>query len=402
MIAGLPIADPQFWIVTATVAIAVALAVRRVVRSLRRESARPCASCSRARAVPSTPWSPRWARPRLPVVALVAVLAPVGAAATTVERQVEVMGTTLRVEVEGADRTAALAVAESLLREVEATERRLSTWRDDSELAALNAAPAGTWRALSAETFAALAGAWSCAERTGGAFDPTLAPLVAAWGLRTGGRLPSATELAAARAATGPERLALDAGRRRVGKRSPVTIDEGAFGKGAALDAALAADSSAGFVRIDLGGQLAWRGAPAPQTVALADPRDRGRPALDLTLAAERGSLATSGDGERRFAVGGETFGHLLDPRTGRPARDFGSVVVAAASGLEADCLSTALFVLGPERGARWLAGAGRGVEAVYLVVESGRLRALATAGLAGGLRPRAEDIEIEILESSS
>jgi thiamine biosynthesis lipoprotein len=121
-----------------------------------------------------------------------------------------------------------------------------------------------------------------------------------------------------------------------------------------------------------------------PVEEAASDPRRRDRPVL--ALAVEAGSVSTSSDSERP--------GHLLDPRTGAPAADFGSLTVWTADPLRADCLSTGLFVLGPERALAW-AAARPEVEVLALVSEGERLRALATSGLAGRLRPLVEGIEI-------
>jgi thiamine biosynthesis lipoprotein len=407
MLAGaLPYDDPQFWAVSALVAAVAGLAVRRVARSLREESGSPCASCPRLQ-----PGAAEGAaqRSRLKVIAFAAaVVLPAGIPAETVERRVSVMGTTLHVAAEAADRGPALVVAETAILEIEATERRLSTWRQDSEISGLNRAPVGDWVGLSARAFEGLSGALACYDLGEGAFDPTVAPLVRAWGLRSGGRVPSEEERRQALAALGGDALDLDAGRRRVRKRSPVEIEEGGFGKGAALDAALDAvevlthETGRGHLLLDLGGQLAWLEARAPLVVDLADPRRRSRPVLELTVDRARGSLASSGSGGRRFAGEAATRSHLLDPRTGMPAPDFGSVALVAAGGLEADCLSTALFVMGPDEGARWLAAQGERYDAVFLLVEGARLRARVTPGLARRVRPLIEGIEIEVMKNHS
>src|SRR6185436_4245122 len=96
----------------------------------------------------------------------------------------------------------------------------------------------------------------------------------------------------------------------------------------------------------------------------IADPRDRDRAALAVVLRA--GSIATSGEGERRV-VGpdGDPIGHLLDPASGRPIDWDGGVSVRAANATDADALSTALFVMGPDRGLAW--AAGRSLDVVYL-----------------------------------
>lgn len=87
--------------------------------------------------------------------------------------------------------------------------------------------------------------------------------------------------------------------------------------------------------------------------VAVAHPIHRASPAVTLTLHGGH-SVATSGNSERGITVDGRRLGHLLDPRTGLPAPDWGSVSVVSADPLVADILSTALYVMGPEAGLAW------------------------------------------------
>lgn len=403
---SLPLADPQFWIVTGGAALALGYAIRKVRRRTRAESDTPCDRCPK----PGNPLGPNGGSAGPRRVGVVAALALAGAAslaAATVERQVAVMGTTLRVEVEvTGDRAEALAVAEALIREVEATEARLSTWRDASELARVNRAPVGEWVASPASD--ELAAARRCGEATGFAFHPAVGRLVAAWDLRGAGRVPSAAELAAARDGLAGPGFEVDTHASRVRRTANVVLEEGGFGKGAGLDAALDAleeipgKASLGLVRLDLGGQIAWANAARPVELDLADPRDRSRPVLALGQDLRRASLASSGNSEKRFTFDGASFGHLIDPRTGLPAADFGSVTVLAANALVADCLSTALFVMGPDAGASWLARREEPVDAVFLIVDGERLRARLTPGLAQGARALVGDLEIEVLKSSS
>jgi thiamine biosynthesis lipoprotein len=329
------------------------------------------------------------------------------AATTVVERRVSTMGTTLGVSVEGpAPRGDLMAEAERLVAQVESTEDSLSTWRDDSQLASINRAPVGEWQRVAEPTWTELSVARDCAKATDGAFDPTVAPLVEAWGLRTGGRVPTDAELADARRRTGWSRIALDPGARRLRKLAPSAFEEGGFGKGAALDRALESSSSpsgraALGVRLDLGGQWAWAGQPGSFEIELADPADRTRSVAAVSLLGVQGSAATSGNSERRLLVEGVAVGHLLDPRTGSPALDFGSVTVIVEDGRPAaaewaDCLSTALFVMGPEEGLRWLATRANGIAAVYLVATPAGLLALTTPGLAPRLRALVPDLSLQ------
>jgi FAD:protein FMN transferase len=324
---------------------------------------------------------------------LLAACTGVPSRTATVERRVMLMGTALDLVVEAADRQAGLAASERAVAALEAAEARLSTWRDDSELARLNQAPAGEPRALSPALAAELAAAKRCWEETEGAFDPGVGVLVRIWGLRTGGRLPSEQERQAAAAAGGIAELDLKRSGFAIRRTPGLVLEEGGFGKGAGLGYALAALAEAGVTRasLDLGGQVAVLGGG--WTVPVADPRRRDRPVIALSL--DGGSVSTSGNGERGIEVDGRRLGHILDPRTGEPAPDFGSLTVWTADPLRADCLSTGLYVLGPERALRW-AAAHPGVEVLVLRPEGDRLEALASSGLRGKLEVVDPEVEIE------
>lgn len=311
-----------------------------------------------------------------------------------VERRLSAMGTWLELRVQAGERAAGLAASERALAAIEACERRLSTWVEDSELARLNRAPLGEWQALSPELAHDLERARHHWIGTGGAFDPGLGALVEIWGLRTGGRMPSEAELVAARGARGFAAFELE-GRRARRLHARAAIEEGGFGKGLALDAALAALAADGVREavVDLGGQLALLGAGA--TTTLADPRARARAVLELEL--RPGSFATSGNSERGIVVDGVARAHLLDPRSGTPCADFGSLSVWAADATTADCLSTGLYVMGPEAARTWCA-AHPGIEFVLVLPEGGRLRVVASAGWRGRLRPLVSDLDLRFV----
>jgi thiamine biosynthesis lipoprotein len=312
-----------------------------------------------------------------------------------IERSLGAMGTTLSISVTDVDRAHALAASESAVRAIEAVERRLSTWRGDSELSRLNRAPVGEPFTLSEELAADLALARECALATHGAFDPAVGAAVDAWDLRGLGRVPSERELSAARVEGGIcAALELD-GRTAIRRVSQLRLEEGAFGKGVGLDAALAELRAAHVERaeLDLGGQVAYLGPPGSTwTVDIADPRDRSRAVVRWKLTA--GSISTSGDSEHSLEVGGVRIGHILDPRTGRPARDFGSVSVRAGDASRADCFSTALFVMGPERALEW-AREHLEFEVLVLEVDADHLLARASADLCTQLQLLTDDIQL-------
>jgi thiamine biosynthesis lipoprotein len=322
------------------------------------------------------------------LIALFFAAAP-EAAPAAVERRVALMGTTADVAIVATDREAGLTASETVVEELSRVEALLTTWRPGGPLARLDVATPGEEQPLDAELFAVLSEVFAWSERTGGAFDPTVAPLVRAWGLRGAGRIPSSAELAAARHATGTSRFRLDASRATaVRLDADAGIDEGAWGKGYALDCVAKKLDAAGVgnALVDLGGQVLALGARTggePWTITIAHPTDRQRPVV--TLAVADVSVSTSGDSERRRVVHGRSIGHLLDPHTGEPAPDFGSATVVAPSALTADVLSTAFFVLGPEKGlalSERLRREGVPNEVFFLVDRGGALEAAASPGI--------------------
>lgn len=299
--------------------------------------------------------------------------APVGGTVPVV-RTGYAMGTVLSVELaHTGGRAAALAASEGVFGAVEATEALLSTWRPESPLSRLNAAPVGERAVVPHDLATLLEAAFAWIPRTSGAFDPRVGALVDAWDLRGAGRVPTPRELAAALEAAGTTALTLEKGV-LVRHHPAAWTDAGGFGKGAALAAAagaLAPHAASGAL-VDLGGQLLLLGAPDGASegwpVSVAHPRDRMRPVAELRV--RDASVATSGTSERGIQVDGVWYGHLLDPRTGHPAPAWGSVTVVSADPLEADVLATALYVMGPDAGmayARGLADTG-----VLFLISSG------------------------------
>jgi thiamine biosynthesis lipoprotein len=333
--------------------------------------------------------------------ALLPLLLPLGGALQTpvspveavAERRVAAMGTVLGIEVTANSRLDALRASEAALAAVEAAEQRLSTWRPDSELSQLCAAPVGVPFEASPLLARDLGRALFWHAETSGAFTPTARSLVEAWGLREGGREPSPEELKLAleRSASDSMRFELPHVTRLI---DGAGVEEGGFGKGVALDdagaALLAAGASGAF--LDFGGQTLLVGATSPTFTALAHPDDRTLGVLRLEL--EPGSSATSGNSERGIEVDGVRLGHVIDPRSGRPARDFGSLTVLASSATDADCLSTALYVLGPDEALRF-AEARPGIDVVILERAEGHLRVQATSGLRGRLESLIPGLEV-------
>ena len=259
------------------------------------------------------------------------------------KRVVLAMGARLSIQCGGAGEKAFSAASEAAIAECARIEAACSTWKPESAWSRLNAAE-GKALPLNQEWISLLAQALAWSHRTKGAFDPVLFRLLAAYGVREGGKTPSEIDLKKARKASGSEHLRLDRVRGTASLREGAGVEEGGFVKGYALDCMRDQLVRHGIQSgwLDFGGQLLAFGQAKP--VSIADPKDRTVPRFSILL--NKASLASSGLSEHGH--------HIVDPRTGRLCEDWGSVSVVAASGLDADCLSTALYVMGPEEGLAW------------------------------------------------
>ncbi|MEM2481449.1 MAG: FAD:protein FMN transferase [Candidatus Hadarchaeales archaeon] len=234
------------------------------------------------------------------------------------------------------------------LREVHELEDLLSCEKEGTEIWKLN--HSGTeWVELSPKTYQVLQEALRYAELSDGAFDPTVKPLVDLWmkKVKERGRLPSTSELQGARELVDWRALVLENGRARFLKEG-MQVTLGGIAKGYAADLAceiLRSRVEAGMVQI--GGEIRVFGKP--WRIGIQHPR---KPEEILqTIELSEGAVSTSGDYVRVYFLGARRIHHIIDPRTGEPATQCQSVTVVASRGIDADPLSTASFVLGPENG---------------------------------------------------
>ena len=287
------------------------------------------------------------------------------------------MGTTLRISAGATSRAASISAIHEAFGAVQQLDGVLSTWREDSEIARLNRARAGTDVPLSPLLYTLLqdAARWSCL--TGGAFDPSVGALIDAWDLRGAGRIPNETRLNQARAAVGMRQFVFVDGPRTVRRgHSAAWLDTGGFGKGVALAHARDALLRNGVrsASLNFGGQVLVIGnGPSSDdwTVPVAHPDHREKPAAWLRF--HDRSASTSSQSERFVTANGRRLGHVLDPRSGYPVEAWGSVTVIAEDPTVADAVSTALLVLGPEDGMTWAQGR-EDVAVLFLISRGGRL----------------------------
>jgi thiamine biosynthesis lipoprotein len=227
-------------------------------------------------------------------------------------------------------------------------ESMISTWRDDSMLARVNA---GENAVLTQELAFDLATTVKWARETGGAFNPLIRPLIDAWKTREGGAVPTQATIDAALKRTNLANVdMLPSG--AIVLRNGAVFEEGGWGKGLAIDRMLNVFRKHGAMRarINFGGQIGKFGEQP--FVTIADPQQRDKPAVGLPLAKQ--SISTSSGSEKVFNVGGRTFTHLIDPRSGVALPPRGSVSVIENSAFLADILSTALYVMGADAGLAW------------------------------------------------
>jgi thiamine biosynthesis lipoprotein len=254
-----------------------------------------------------------------------------------------VMGTVAVVRARAGDAQAAEACVDTAFGELSRLENMLSTWREDTALRGLTRAVPGAWSPVPRELAEVVGHALTLAEASGGAFDPTVLPLVRLWGLRGGVmRVPTPAALDSVRQLVGWQAVRAEEERILLA-RAGIELDLGGIAKGYALDRAAAVMRTAGALAgvLDLGGNLVVFGAQPTDSVAVVAPDDPSRVVARIAVR----------DAERFVELEGRRYGHILDPRTGQPVERAGSVTVVAPSGWLADGLSTALFVLGEREG---------------------------------------------------
>jgi thiamine biosynthesis lipoprotein len=245
---------------------------------------------------------------------------------------------------------------------------QMSTYKPQSALSHFNGAPAGTWHALPAECFHVVKHALSVARDSGGAYDPTVGPLVNLWGFgpdATRSEPPSDDAIVEASQRIGWWKLKLDDATHSVYQPGGIYLDLSSVAKGYGVDLVGRYLDGLGINAwlVEVGGELKGRGAKpdrSPWRVGIERP-DAASGAvehagqLSRALALSDRAIATSGDYRRRFTSGHASFSHHIDPRSGRPApHAVASVSVLARDAMQADPIGTLMTVLGPEQGLRW------------------------------------------------
>jgi thiamine biosynthesis lipoprotein len=260
------------------------------------------------------------------------------------------MGLPVRIVLYAGGEPHARSAAGAAFARIAALDRLLSDYRPDSELNLVNDR-AGDWAPVTSELLVVLDKARTLAEATGGAFDPTIGPLVELWRqARREGRLPDASALEAARARVGWAHLRLDRARRAARlDRAGMRLDLGGLAKGFILDEARATLRAAGVTRVllEAGGDIVVGEAPPGERGWRVDVpgTDAGFASRAAVLA--NAALSTSGPTAQFVEIEGVRYSHVVDPRTGAGLTRDAVTHVIASDGATADALATAIGVLG-------------------------------------------------------
>ena len=314
------------------------------------------------------------------------------------ESRIFAMDTVMTLTYHGQDRESGREAIEEGVAAVYELEDLLSATAPDSEISALNEAGQAH---LSPDTAQLLSAALELCALTGGALDITAYPAVEAWGFTTGEyRVPNQAELEELGDRIDYTQVSLD--QESASLPDGMKLDLGAVAKGYTADrlAKLAQERDITSALLDLGQStiLALGAKPdgSPWRIGIQDPQGEGYLGV---LELEGQAMGTSGGYQRYFERDGVRYWHIIDPATAAPARSgLLSVTVVSPSGLACDGLSTALFVMGLERGTQfWRDHPELEFEALF-ILEDGSLAL--TSGLKDSftLAQGYEDREVEVL----
>ncbi|AEV28795.1 membrane-associated lipoprotein involved in thiamine biosynthesis [Sphaerochaeta pleomorpha str. Grapes] len=265
------------------------------------------------------------------------------------------LGTVCKVTIYDNPSEEAFAAAFARISEIEA---KMSLHKVTSELEAINAKAGKGLQEVSQDTYAVVEEALAISQLSGGAFDPTVGPLVEAWDI--GGdnpRKPPQDEIDSLLPLIGYERVLMDSATHSIGLADKnMVLDLGGIAKGYAADevAKVLSKYNVKSAIVNLGGNVLTMGSKpdgTPWKIGIQDPdQDRGGYVMILSLVDQ--SLVTSGPYERFFEQDGKVYHHILDTKTGYPVEsEFTSVSIITPRSFLADALSTSVYALGYEKG---------------------------------------------------
>jgi thiamine biosynthesis lipoprotein len=268
------------------------------------------------------------------------------------------MGTMFDIVAYHSARDDAERAVASAMEEIFRLDRVMSDYKADSDLSKLNREGGRGFVRVEPSLFEVIRESMTFSRRSGGKFDVTIAPLLETWkAAQAEGRRPSAEEISDARRCVGYEKIEAGAPDRIRFRSDCVRIDLGGIGKGYAVDRAIAVLGAAGI-------RDALVNAGASSIASIGAPPGRegwpvrlgARVAGSTTLLLRNGSISTSQQSFIPLSFDSVTFGNIVDPQAGAPARSRMSVSVVAPTATASDALSTTLVLLSVEEGSKLLA----------------------------------------------
>jgi FAD:protein FMN transferase len=270
------------------------------------------------------------------------------------------MGTSWSVKLVAPARLDSHAVHAGIQMQLDDVVAQMSTWEPDSDITCFNRSPAGTWHTVPQHFWNVLNCALEIARASDGAYDPTVGPLVAAWGFGAGAgarEVPDDAVLAGARARVGWQRVAIEDGRRLL-QPGGLQLDLSAIAKGYGVDCVarfLRGRDIAGAL-IEVGGELYGYGRKPDDTLwrvlVESSPDEENECLAPRVIALDDLAIATSGDRWHWFEQDGQRYSHTLDPRRGLPVEHApAAITVIAGDAMHADAWATALTVMGGDAG---------------------------------------------------
>jgi FAD:protein FMN transferase len=267
------------------------------------------------------------------------------------------MGTLITITLYASEPVAAKDAAGAAFKRIDALEDSFSDYQADSELMRLCDQPFGKPVPVSAELFDVLQRAQSISQRSDGAFDVTVGPYIRLWRFaRKRKVLPTAAEVATARAAVGWQKLRLDRRARTVTLLVPnMRLDLGSIGKGYAADQALQLLKHRGIDQalVAASGDIAIGDAPPGQPgwkIGIAA-FGGATNSVPRTLLLHNAGISTSGDTEQFIEINGVRYSHIVDPATGLGLTRRIQATVIGPNATTTDSLDTTVSVLGVQRG---------------------------------------------------
>lgn len=264
------------------------------------------------------------------------------------------------------------AAAGKAFDEMKGLEELLSRGVEGSDVWLINEG-AGSPVQVSGATLSLVQDAVHYGRISGGAFDVTIAPLMNIWGFfDQESRLPSGEEIDSALPLVDYRNLHVDVEKSEVALLKPgMELDPGGIAKGLIVDKGMEVLQREGIEKaiINAGGDIRVLGdkpGGLPWRIGVRNPRDNGAKESMVVLPLVDTAVATSGDYERFFVQDGIRYHHIIDPHTGYPAAGLTSVTVTAPDTVTADALSTAVFIMGPEKGME-LVESLPGIEAILV-----------------------------------